>query len=138
MSFLNQKNIVMSATQEAVSVSTTQEIADRLVQLCREGKYEEAQTELFSDDAESIEPPNSPGLQSVKGLDAIKKKGEDFQNMVETIHGGSMSDPIVAGRFISLSLVLDATFKGMGRQKMEEIAVYETKDGKIVKEQFFF
>ena len=126
----------MSTTQEAVK--TTQEIADRLVQLCREGKYEEAQTELFSDDAESIEPPQSPGLQSVKGLDAIKKKGENFQSMVEQIHGGSTSDPMVAGRFISVSSSLDATFKGMGRQKMEEIAVYETRDGKIIKEQFFY
>ena len=30
------------------------------------------------------------------------------------------------------------TYKGMGRQKMDEIAVYEVKDGKIVKEQFFY
>ena len=36
------------------------------------------------------------------------------------------------------AMLLDATFKGMGRQKIEEICVYETKDGKIVKEQFFF
>ncbi|SRR4249919_368863 len=126
----------MPETQEAVR--TTQEIADRLVQLCREGKYEEAQNELFSDDAESIEPPGAPGLQSVKGLDQIKKKGEDFNNMVEEIHSGSISDAVVAGRYISLAMLLDATFKGMGRQKIEEIAVYETKDGKIVKEQFFF
>jgi hypothetical protein len=126
----------MPTTQEAVR--TTQEIADRLVQLCREGKYEEAQNELFSDDAESIEPPGVPGLQSVKGIEAIRKKGQDFQNMVETIHSGSISDPTVAGRHISVAMVLDATFKGMGRQNMEEIAVYETKDGKIVKEQFFF
>jgi len=126
----------MSTTQEAVR--TTQEIANRLVELCRTGMYEEAQNELFSDDAESIEPPEAPGLQSVKGIDAIRKKGQDFQNMVETIHGGSISDPTVAGRFISVAMILDATYKGMGRQKMEEIAVYETKDGKIVKEQFFF
>ena len=126
----------MSETKEAVR--TTQEIADRLVQLCREGKYEEAQNELFSDDAESVEPPGVPGLQTVKGIDAIRKKGEDFQNMVEAIHSGSVSDPQVAGRYISVALVLDATYKGMGRQKMEEIALYETKDGKIVKEEFFF
>jgi hypothetical protein len=126
----------MSETKEAVR--TTQEIADRLVQLCREGKYEEAQNELFSDDAESVEPPGVPGLQTVKGIDAIRKKGEDVQNMVEAIHSGSVSDPQVAGRYISVALVLDATYKGMGRQKMEEIALYETKDGKIVKEEFFF
>jgi hypothetical protein len=126
----------MPETQEAVR--TTQEIADRLVQLCREGKYEEAQHELFSDDAESIEPAGVPGLQTVKGIDQIRKKGQDFNNMVEEIHGGSVSDPIVAGKYISLAMVLDATYKGMGRQKMEEIALYETRDGKIVKEQFFF
>jgi hypothetical protein len=126
----------MLATQEAVK--TTQEIADRLVQLCREGKYEEAQNELFTEDAESIEPPGVPGLQSAKGLEAIRKKGQDFQNMVETVHSGSISDPVVAGKFISLALILDATYKGMGRQLMEEIAVYETKEGKIVKEQFFY
>ncbi len=126
----------MPETQEAVR--TTQEVADRLVQLCREGKYEEAQNELFSDDAESIEPEGAPGLQSVQGLDNIRKKGQDFQNMVEEIHGGSISEPIVAGKYISLAMVLDATYKGMGRQKMEEIALYETRDGKIVKEQFFF
>jgi hypothetical protein len=126
----------MPTTQEAVR--TTQEIADRLVQLCREGKYEEAQSELFSDDAESIEPPGAQGLQSVKGIDAIRKKGQDFQNMVEAVHSGTIGDPVVAGRFISLAMIMDATFKGMGRQNMEEIAVYETRDGKIVKEQFFF
>jgi SnoaL-like protein len=134
--FLKLKNTVMPEAKEAVM--TTQEIADRLVQLCREGKWEEAQTELFSDDAESIEPPGSPGLQTVKGLDKIKKKGADFQDMVEATHGGSMSDPLVAGRYISAAIVLDATFKGQGRQTMEEIALYETKDGKIVKEEFFY
>jgi hypothetical protein len=30
------------------------------------------------------------------------------------------------------------TVKGQGRMKMDEIAVYEVKDGKIVKEQFFY
>jgi limonene-1,2-epoxide hydrolase len=33
---------------------------------------------------------------------------------------------------------MDVTMKGAGRINMEEIAVYEVKDGKIVKEQFFF
>jgi hypothetical protein len=33
---------------------------------------------------------------------------------------------------------MECTMKGMGRTKMDEIAVYEVKDGMIVKEQFFF
>ena len=35
-------------------------------------------------------------------------------------------------------MTLDATSKSMGRMKMDEIAVYEVKNGKIVKEQFFY
>ncbi len=124
------------STQEAVM--TTQEIANRLVELCRSGMYEEAQNELFSEDAESIEPAHAPGLKTVKGLSAIKKKGEEFQQMLEAVHGGQITDPIVVGKFITLGMIMDATFKGMGRQKMEEVAVYETRDGKIVKETFFF
>jgi hypothetical protein len=123
-------------TQEAVM--TTQDVANRLHQLFNEGKWNEAQEELFSEDAESIEPPKAQGMQSVKGLDAIKKKGDQFNQMVEEMHGGYVSDPVVAGNYIAFGMGIDATYKGMGRQKMDEIALYEVKDGKIVKEQFFY
>lgn len=124
------------ATQEAVM--TTKDVANRLRELFNENKWMEAQQELFSEDVESIEPAHSPGLQSVKGLDAIKKKSEDFNNMVEEVHGGWVSEPIVAGNHITFGMGMDVTYKGMGRQKMDEIAVYEVKEGKIVKEQFFY
>ena len=124
------------ATQEAVM--TTKDVANRLYELFKENKWMEAQQELFSRDAESIEPKDSPGLQSVQGIDAIRKKGEDFNNMVEEVHGGWVSEPIVAGKYIAVAMGMDCTYKGMGRQKMDEIALYEVKDGKIVKEQFFY
>ena len=124
------------ATQEAVM--TTQDVANRLHELFKENKWMEAQQELFSEDAESIEPAHSPGLQSAKGKDAIRKKGEEFNNMVEEMHGGYVSEPIVAGKYIAVAMGIDATYKGMGRQKMDEIALYEVKDGKVVKEQFFY
>jgi ketosteroid isomerase-like protein len=124
------------ATQEAVM--TTQDVANRLNELFKENKWMEAQQELFSEDAESIEPEHSPGLKTVKGKDEIRKKGEEFNNMVEEMHGGYSSEPIVAGNHIAVAMGIDATYKGMGRQKMDEIALYEVKDGKIVKEQFFY
>jgi hypothetical protein len=123
-------------TKEAVM--TTQDVANRLHELFNEGKWAEAQEELFSEDAESVEPPHSKGMQSVKGLDAIRKKGQQFNEMVEEMHGGYTSEPIVAGNHIAFGMGIDATYKGMGRQKMDEIALYEVKDGKIVKEQFFY
>src|SRR6266487_1310749 len=120
------------------AVMTTQEVANHMYELLKESKWEQVQQELFSDDAESIEPASSPGLQTVKGKDAIKKKGQDFSNMIEEVHGGYTGQPIVAGNYIAVAMGFDATMKGMGRQKMDEIAVYEVRDGKIVKEQFFY
>ena len=120
------------------AVRTTQEVANRMNELFKQYKWNEVQEELFAEDAESIEPPHAQGLQTVKGLAAIKKKGEDFNNMVEEMHGGWVSEPLVGGNYISFAMGMDVTYKGMGRQKMEEIAIYEVKDGKFVKEQFFY
>lgn len=117
---------------------TTAQIAERLTELCRQGQYDEAQNELYSPDAESVEPPHAKGFHSVKGLDAIRQKGEQFRNMVEEIHGGQVDGPLVAGDRFSIAIKLDATMKGMGRTHMDEIAVYDVKDGKIVKEEFFY
>ena len=59
------------------AVMTTKEIANRMSELFKEYKWTQVQDELFSNDAVSIEPAHSQGLQTVKGLDNIKKKGED-------------------------------------------------------------
>jgi hypothetical protein len=120
------------------AVRTTQEVAARMNELFKDSKWDEVQAELFADNAVSIEPEHSAGLKSVEGLDAIKKKGVEFNAMVEEMHGGWVTEPIVAGNFISFGMGMDVTFKGLGRMQMDEIAVYEVKDGKIVKEQFFY
>lgn len=120
------------------AVMSTQEVAKRLSELFKENKWMEAQVELFSDDAQSIEPPHAQGLQTVKGLDNIRKKGEEFNAMVEEMHGGHVGEPIVGGNYIAVAMGMDITLKGMGRKQMEEIAIYEVQNGKIVKEQFFY
>ena len=122
----------------AEQTMTTAEVAAKFNALAKDGKWEQIQEELFADNAVSIEPPNSPGLKSVEGLAAIKEKGKMFNEMVEEVHGGFSTDPVVAGNHFSVGMGLDATMKGQGRVKMDEIALYEVKDGKIVKEQFFY
>lgn len=117
---------------------TTQQVADRFNELAQTGQFDKIQEELYAKDAESIEPPGSQGLKSVKGMDAIRQKGKEFNESVEEMHGGYTTAPVVGGDFFSVGMGMDCTFKGMGRINMQEIAVYEVKDGKIVKEQFFF
>ncbi|MGB3080702.1 MAG: nuclear transport factor 2 family protein [Saprospiraceae bacterium] len=116
---------------------TTKDVANRLVELCRNGQIFTAQEELYSDDINSIEPAHGM-LPSAKGKKALNEKGAAFAAMIEERHGGSFSDPIVAGNYFTSAMVLDATIKGQGRMTMEELCVYEVKDGKIVTEQFFF
>jgi len=117
---------------------TTSEVAARFNELAKEGNWNKIQDELFAENAVSIEPPNSPGLQSVEGLPAIRQKGKQFEEMVEEMHGGYSSDPLVTGNHFAVAMGMDVTMKGAGRVKMDEIALYEVKDGKIVKEQFFY
>ena len=120
------------------AVMTTQEVANRFHELAQTGQWDKIQDELFANNAVSIEPQGAQGLKSVEGMAAIKEKGKQFGEMVEEMHGGYTSAPVVGGRFFSVAMGMDCTMKGMGRQKMDEIALYEVKDGKIVKEQFFY
>lgn len=115
-----------------------QQIAQRLYELCNQGKFEQAQQELFAKNAVSIEPQESPGFDKVtKGLEAIFKKGETFSSMVKEFHSCKASEPIIAGNAFAITLSMDATMKDGSRNPMDEICVYEVKDGKIISEQFF-
>lgn len=117
---------------------TTQEIADRLVQLCRKGDFEKAQQELFAQEAISIEPYATPEFEKeTKGLPAIIEKGHKFDSMVEEMHYTNVSDPLVAGNAIVIKMAMDITMKGKGRSTFEELCVYKIKDGKIISEEFF-
>jgi hypothetical protein len=117
---------------------TIHKIATRLAELCHTGQYGQAHRELFANDAVSIEPAHAQVFSTVEGLDNIIKKGEQFRNMIEEVHNTYATEPIVAGNFIALGIGIAATMKGKDRINMEEMALYEVKDGKIVKEQFFY
>ena len=117
---------------------TTQEIANRLVELCREGDFETTQKELFADDAMSIEPYGTPEFEKeTKGLQAIKEKGEKWNNMVETMHEMNVSEPLIASNSFAVTMQMHVTMKGGQDMDMTELCVYEVKDGKITSEQFF-
>lgn len=124
------------STQEAVM--TTQDVANRFNELAQTEQWDIIQDEMFADNAVSIEPEHSPGLKTVEGVKAIKQKGKQFGEMVEEMHGGYSNEPQVAGNHFAVAMGMDVTMKGMGRSKMDEIAVYQVKDGKITKEQFFY
>lgn len=57
---------------------TTQEVANRLVELCREGKHEQAIKELYAPDIVSVEAEGTPN-RIVKGLEAIAEKVQSLK-----------------------------------------------------------
>ncbi len=118
----------------------TEQVANRLVELCRKGEYEQAQRELYAQDAVSIEMPGAPAgaLGDARGLEAIYEKGRKWAEGLEAVHAGNVSDPIIAGNWFSVTFSMDLTFKGRGRMQIEEIGVYHVRDGKVVSEQFFY
>lgn len=116
---------------------STNEIASKLIEYCRKGDFTGAHEALYADHCVSIEPKGSPA-ELVEGMDAIRQKGQQFEEMIEEVHEYFASDPLVADHFITTTMGMDVTFKGAPRMKIEEVGVFEVRDGKIVKEQFFF
>ena len=116
---------------------TTQEVANRLVELCRQGQYVQAQQELYGDGIKSYEPEEA-GWPAAEGREAVQAKTEQWQQSVEEVHSASVSDPIVAGNHFAVTMINDVTFKERGRAEMKGVCVYEVQDGKIVKENFFY
>jgi ketosteroid isomerase-like protein len=115
----------------------TQEVAEKLVQLCREGKNIDAINELYADDIVSLEAQGSP-MERTEGKEAVLGKNQYWYSTVEEIHSGEVSEPIISGDFFTVSMYMDVTYKEGGRMPMNEIAVYEVKDGKVIAEQFFY
>ncbi|MBX2817967.1 MAG: ester cyclase [Saprospiraceae bacterium] len=117
---------------------TTKEVADRLVHLCKSGQWDLAISELYAQDIHSTEMPGGPLPTHTKGLAAMKAKGEQWQQMIESFHGAEIEGPVVADPYFSCSMISDVTLKGGMRTTNSEICLYRVKDGKIISEQFFY
>jgi hypothetical protein len=114
---------------------TIHEIANGLTELVSEQKFVEAYEQLYAEDAQSIDPlhANEPPLKDLAELIAREK---DFLSRTE-IHKISLSEPVIAGNYFTVSLSMDFTSAGQERKEMAELCVYKVKDGKIISQQFF-
>ena len=117
---------------------STTEIAQKLAEYCRQGKWEEAQKELFAEDAVSIEPHPGPLFEiETKGLNAIIEKGRKFDELVQELHKVEVTEPIITNNAIAFKMIMDVSMKERARETWEEMCVYLVTDGKIISEQFF-
>jgi hypothetical protein len=111
-----------------------QQIAEEVVKLIREGKNKEAKDLFYADNIISIEGNGD----KLAGLEAIHQKSKDWASQISEVHSASVSDPLIAADHFAVNIKMDITYKNGYRAIMDEIAVYEVSNGKIVFEQFFF
>ena len=121
-----------------ISVMTTQEVAARFNELAQQEKWFDIQDELFADNVKSIDPPNSPYFGYAEGKASVRKKGENFVAKITAAHERFTTDPIVAANHFAVGRKVDITVNGFGRIKIDQIMLYEVKDGQIISEQFFY
>jgi hypothetical protein len=125
------------STQNATA--STQQVADRLVELCRSGKMSEAQQELWAEDVICISPDMAGGpAVTTKGRHENMEREKKFAEMIEEVFDNTISSPVVAGNVFAISWSMDVKLKGRDRMTMDEICVYNLKDGKIAQEQYIF
>lgn len=122
----------------ATTAITTQELATRFNELAQQEKWFEIQDEFFADNVKSIEPPDSPYFGYAEGKAIVRKKGEEFVKKIRDFHGAYTSQPVIAGNYFAVGRGMDITVQGFGRIKLDQIMLYEVKDGQIISEQFFY
>lgn len=118
---------------------TTQQVAEKLIELCSQGKALEVIDTLYSPDIVSVESMVAPdGTREVKGLAAIHGKAAWWVGAHE-IHSARVEGPLVSDARFCVRFIYDITHKESGRRMtMDELAIYVVKDGKIVREEFFY
>lgn len=124
--------------QETKKAITIEKVAERFDTLAQQEKWFEIQEEFFSDNVVSIEPADSPYFKNAEGKDLVRKKGEDFLKNIEAVHNLHTTHPVIAGNHFAVGRNVDITVKGLGRVKIDQIMLYEVRDGEIVSEQFFY
>ena len=122
----------------ANKTATTAEVAARFNELAKHEKWFDIQDELFDENVKSIDPPNSPYFGFAEGKPAVRKKGEDFVKRIQAVHRAYTSEPLISGNHFAVGRETDITVEGHGRIRIDQVMLYEVKDGLIISEQFFY
>ena len=119
--------------------TSTAAVAEELVALCRAGHNMDAINSLYSPDIVSVESMGTEQMpRERKGLDAVRQKNE-WWVANNQVHSAEVDGPFVGEDKFAVYYNFDVTSKPTGKRvPMEEMALYTVKDGKVVREQFFY
>lgn len=115
-------------------MKTIEEKLGHLNQLILDGKLMDGFEMYYDDDVVMQENENVPTI----GKTANREREIQFLNNITDFRGATFSN-VVAGDNISyVTWHFDYTHKEWGVRKYTQVNVQHWKDGKIVKEQFFY
>jgi hypothetical protein len=123
-------------------MASTMDVAKKLVDLCRQGKFNEAMNSTYSDHIVSIEAGGGGDMpRRIEGIAAVRKKAEWWEQNHE-VHSCEINGPWPHDERFIVRFNLDVTAKAGPmagkRMKLDEAALYTVKDGKIIQEEFFY
>jgi hypothetical protein len=118
---------------------STNEVAKKYVELCKQGKSGEILDTLFAKDAVSVEAHAPPGGdRTAKGLEAIHGKSKWWTDN-HTVHKAEVFGPYPHDDRFAVRFLYDITHKPSGkRMTMDEVGVFTIVNGKITREEFFY
>ncbi len=120
----------------------TKTVGEKLVEFCRNGLNLEAISSLYSPDIVSVEAVGSPEVPAEgRGIDHVVEKNKRWYQSNE-IHHASADGPFPHHDRFAVIFHYETTAKEGPRKgqrmKFDEVAVYTVKNGKIVREEFFY
>ena len=114
-------------------------IAQQLVDGCRAGEAKANLDKLYAPDAVSVEARDNGNGREAQGLTAIRGKHEWFEGAIE-VESQTISGPFLhdAERFAVIFEMSGKDRDSGARFDVHEVALYTVRDGKIVREEFFY
>ena len=116
---------------------STQEVAEKVVELVRQQAWYKALDTLYDKDIVSVEASASEGESAEKrGIDQVRGKIDWWLNAME-VHSFTAKGPFVAHERFVVQYDADVTEKNSKKRfQLSEVGVYTVKNGKIVREEF--
>jgi len=116
---------------------STQEVAEKVVELVRQQALYKALDTLYDKDIVSVEASASEGESAEKrGIDQVRGKIDWWLNAME-VHSFTAKGPFVAHDRFVVQYDADVTEKNSKKRfQLSEVGVYTVKNGEIVREEF--
>lgn len=115
----------------------TEQVAQKVVELCRKQAWHEAIDTLYANDIVSVEARTMDGSSpETRGIEGVRGKVDWWLENMQ-VHDAKVSGPFVAHDRFVVQYDIDVTDKNSKkRMQLSEVGVYTVKDGKVSREEF--